>query len=184
MDRNKSDINTSCSRKIRLILMCYVSNVAGLRHSVAKEMTSYSHTLACFWGKFRSGLEAGKKQFGVWLKYVCSVAEMLLYSFFDAHSVFLWLPYCNSENLHIINEESIVFLRYDGHFAEMSRRHHGKRAEVYASTNPCSSILRSGVMYLCSHVQMLMYLCPFLKYQISLLDISEEHGNRYCTIRR
>ena len=46
----------------------------------AKEMTDFSHTLACCLSKLRSSLEAGMKQLRVWLQYRWSMVEGLHYS--------------------------------------------------------------------------------------------------------
>ena len=60
------------------------SYLTGISHSVASEMAGSSHTLGLLMSKLRSSLEAGRKQPRVWLEYVCSVAEVLLYPSFGA----------------------------------------------------------------------------------------------------
>ena len=73
-----------------------VPYILGISQGVVKEIGS-RHTLACCLCKLRSSLEAGKKQLKVWLQYVCSVSEMLLYPSFGAPLVFLRSPYDDSE---------------------------------------------------------------------------------------
>lgn len=69
------------------------SYLVGISHTVSKEMAGSSHTPACCLSNLRSSIKAGKKQPRVWLQYVCSVSEVLLYSSFDAPLVLLWCSY-------------------------------------------------------------------------------------------
>lgn len=69
------------------------SYLTGISHSVASVMAGYSHTQPCCMSKPRSILEAGKKQLRVWLQYVCSVLEVLLYSSFSGPLILLWCSY-------------------------------------------------------------------------------------------
>ena len=74
------------------------SYLVGISHTVSKEMAGSSHTLSCCLSKLRSSLGAGKKQPRVWLEYVCSVDEVLLYSSFGAPLVLLWPLYGDIAN--------------------------------------------------------------------------------------
>ena len=71
--------------------------IAGISHSVGKEMAASSHTPCCYLNKPRSSLEAGKKQPRIWLQYVCGVAEVLLSSSFGVPVVLLLSLYGDSE---------------------------------------------------------------------------------------
>lgn len=98
MDRNDSGIYTCCNRKNRLSnMLCHVSNLAGISHSVFKETVDSIQTPACCVSKLRSNLEAGKKLPRVWLQYVCGMTEMLLYPSFRVPLVLLLSPYGDSE---------------------------------------------------------------------------------------
>lgn len=84
MDRNDSDIFTNGNRKTWLSDMCYESYLANGSHSAVKKMAGSSHTPASCLVKLSSSLETGKKQLRVWLQYVCSVVEVLLYPSYGA----------------------------------------------------------------------------------------------------
>ena len=81
------------------------SYLTGISHSVASEMAGSSHTPASCLSMLRSCQEAGKEQFRVWLEYVCSMAEMLLYPSFGAPLVFPWFPYDSSKMVRSEFEE-------------------------------------------------------------------------------
>ena len=66
-----------------------VPYILSVNQDVVKEMTGSSHTLGLLTSKLRSSLEAGKKQPRVWLEYICSVLEVLLYPSFGAPLVLL-----------------------------------------------------------------------------------------------
>ena len=72
--------------------------IAGISHSVDKEMAGFSHTLTCCLSKLRSSLEAGKRQLRVWLQYACSLAEEFLCLSFSGSLVLLWSLYGNIAN--------------------------------------------------------------------------------------
>ena len=74
-----------------------MSYISGISHSVASEMAGSCHTPACCMSKLRSSIKAGKKQPRVWLEYVCSVANILLYPSFSVSLVLLWSPYESSK---------------------------------------------------------------------------------------
>lgn len=73
--------------------MKIVPYILGINQGVVKEMAGSSHTPASCLSKFRSSLEAGKKQLRVWLEYGCSVTEMLLFPSFRVPLVLLLSPY-------------------------------------------------------------------------------------------
>ena len=81
----------------------------GIRHSVGKEMAGSRHTLTSCLSKFRSSLEAGKKQLRIWLQYVCDVAKVLLYSSLSGPLVFLWSPNDDSNLLNKRVQRNLVF---------------------------------------------------------------------------
>lgn len=78
-------------------------------HSVGEEMAGYSHAPGCYLSKFRSSLEAGKKQLRIWLQYVCDVAKVLLYSSLSGPLVFLWSPNDDSNLLNKRVQRNLVF---------------------------------------------------------------------------
>ena len=96
---------------------------------IGNEMAGSNYTPACCLSKLRSSLEAGKKQLRVWLQYVCSMAEILLYSSLGAPLVLFWSPYRDSE----------FSRKCHGALTEMSWSSDGVLLEVYASSNVCSS---------------------------------------------
>lgn len=71
------------------------SHLTGTYHAVGKEMagSSHCHILTCCLSRLRSSLEAGMKQFRLWLQYDCDVAKVLLYSSFSGPLVLLWCSY-------------------------------------------------------------------------------------------
>ena len=141
MGRNKSDINISCNRKNRLILMCYVSNVADFRHSVAKEMSSYRHAIACCLSKLRSDIRAGKKQLRVWLQYACSVSEVLLHPSV-APLVLLRYSIGFTEDVRYIHGRCTEVPRCcDESLTLVSRRCNENLTKVYATANECLQVL-------------------------------------------
>lgn len=95
------------------------SSQIGISHSTDLDMAGYSHTLPLLMSKLRGSLEAGKKLFRVWIRYVCSVTKMflhepsgrgeLLYPSFGAPLVFLLPPYDGSEMVRRWFEDA----RYD-----------------------------------------------------------------------
>jgi hypothetical protein len=106
-----------------------VPYILGISQGVVKEMAGYSHTPACCLSKLRSSIEAGKKQFRVWLEYVCSVAKMLLdepsgraerlYLYFCAPLAFLWSLYNSSEWIRSgfekgskIQDKSMAYIKF------------------------------------------------------------------------
>ena len=97
--------------------MIAVSHFSDISHSVASEMAGSSHTPACCLSKLRSSLEAGKKQFRVWLEYVCSVAKMLFYPPFR---VLLLSPYDSSKKIRSGFEEGSKFMLKYTLFTEKS----------------------------------------------------------------
>lgn len=70
-------------------------------------MVGYSYTLPCCVSQLRSSLEASKKQFRIWLQYVCGVTEMLLYPSFSVgfNSTLLTLGRANAFVLHSLNRK-------------------------------------------------------------------------------
>lgn len=74
-----------------------VPYILGVNQDVVKEMAAYIHTIGLLTSKLRSSLEAGRKLPRVWLEYVCSVTEVLLYPSFGALLVYLWTACSDSE---------------------------------------------------------------------------------------
>ena len=85
------------------------SYLAGISHSADSVMAGSSHTPGCYLSKFRSSLEAGKKQLRIWLQYVCDVAKVLLYSSLSGPLVFLWSPNDDSNLLNKRVQRNFVF---------------------------------------------------------------------------
>jgi len=126
-----------------------MSYISGISHSVASEMAGHSHTQVCCLSKLRSSLGAGKKQLRVWLEYVCSMAEMLLYSSFGAPSVFPWSLYDSSKMVGsgFLDKPSGKAEREDG-------------SKWYATGNVCSCANRAVFVVLRIYVR-------FRTYQLS-----------------
>lgn len=97
------------------------SYLTGISHTIGKEMAGSSHTPACCLSKLRSSLEAGKKQFRVWLQYGGSVTGGLLYPSFCAPFVFLRSSFDEWEEARFIY----------GKHTEVSRWCHGGLKDVY-----------------------------------------------------
>lgn len=142
MNRNDSDIYTSCNRKTWLSDMCYESDLANDSHSAVSEMAGSIHAQACCLSKARSSLEAGKKQPRVWLQYSCGKTEMFLYPSFGIPLVLLRSPHGDSE---------------------MARNGFEDGSKWCAMGNTCSSVNEAGFMGLRTYVQEPMKLCEILK---------------------
>ena len=125
-------------------------HLAYLRQGVGREMAGYSHTPFSCLSKLRSSIEAGRKQLRVWLQYVNRVAEVLLYSSFDAPLVLLWCSFGNTGDARYIHGGctdvprwcdgglTLVFQRCNGDLKVISRMFHGDLTEMYALGNVCS----------------------------------------------
>lgn len=119
--------------------------IAGISHSVGKEMACSSHTLTSCLGKLRSSLETGRSNLEYGKKYVCSVAEVLLYfssSSFCVPSVLQWSPFDD---------------------LEMARNGFGDVLELYCSINMGGKACDVGIAIQCINVCRPIDLCSFSK---------------------
>ena len=165
MDRNDCDISTTCNWKSWLSDLCHESYMANGSHSAVSEIAGSRHTLACSLSKLRSSIEAGKKQLRVWLQYVWSVTEMLLYPSFGVgfNPTFLTLGRANAFVLHSLNRKvPLVLLLSPYGDSEMARSGFEDGSKWRASDNICSCVIKAGFVASRTCVRRAMNYVTFL----------------------